>query len=106
MTYRFAMLAPLWTGMIFDASPLSPGRTRRLASGVVRHLVSSGCVDSAGLLPLGWYGAFPLMRRPYSGPGSPYWASKAFAGLVLPVDHPVWTDVEEPRSRSSRAMSR
>jgi hypothetical protein len=96
LTYRFAMLAPFWTGMIFDASPLSPGRTRRLASGVVRYFVSSGCVDSAGLLPLGWHSAFPSMRQPYSGPGSPYWASKAFAGLVLPVDHPVWTDVEEP----------
>jgi hypothetical protein len=36
------------------------------------------------------------MRQSYSGPGSPYWASKAFAGLVLPADHPVWTDVEQP----------
>lgn len=96
LTYRFAMLAPFWAGAIFDASPLSAGRTRRLASGVVRHFVSSGCFDTAGLLPLGWHRAFPLMRQPYSGPGSPYWASKAFAGLVLPADHPVWTDVEEP----------
>lgn len=96
LTYRFAMLAPFWVGAIFDASPLSPGRTRRLASGVMRYFVSSGCVDPAGLLPLGWHSAFPLMRQPYSGPGSPYWASKAFAGLVLPTDHPVWTDVEEP----------
>jgi hypothetical protein len=96
LTYRFAMLAPFWMGAIFDASPLSAGRTRRLASGVVRHFVSNGCFDDAGLLSLGWHGAFPLMRQPYSGPGSPYWASKAFAGLVLPADHPVWTDVEEP----------
>jgi hypothetical protein len=96
LTYRFAMVAPFWMGAIFDATPLSPGRTRRLASGVVRHFVSSGCVDEAGLLPLGWHGAFPSMCQPYSGPGSPYWASKAFAGLVLPADHPVWTDTEEP----------
>ena len=36
------------------------------------------------------------MRQAYSGPASPYWAAKAFAGLVLPADHPAWTDPEEP----------
>ena len=96
LTYRFAMLAPFWAGAIFDASPLPAGRTRRLASGVVRHFESAGCFDGAGLLSLGWQRAFPLMRQPYSGPGSPYWASKAFAGLVLPADHPVWTETEQP----------
>ena len=96
LTYRFAILAPFWAGAISDATPLRPGATRRLASGVVRHFVTAGCFDEAGLLPLGWYRPFPSLRQPYSGPGSPYWASKAFAGLVLPPDHPVWTDVEEP----------
>ncbi|HEX4721260.1 MAG TPA: DUF2264 domain-containing protein, partial [Pseudonocardiaceae bacterium] len=96
LTYRFAMLAPFWAGAVLDATPLAPGATRRLASGVVRHFANAGCFDDAGLLPLGWYRSFPNLRQPYSGPGSPYWASKAFAGLVLPPDHPVWTDVEEP----------
>jgi hypothetical protein len=36
------------------------------------------------------------MRQSYSGPGSPYWASLGFAGLVLPAGHPVWTAREEP----------
>ena len=35
------------------------------------------------------------MTQVYSGPGSPYWASKGFLGLLLPADHPVWTDVEQ-----------
>jgi hypothetical protein len=96
LTYRYAMTVPFWAGAIFDASPLAPGLTRRLASGVVRHFVDAGCFDEAGLLPLGWHGRFVEMREPYSGPGSPYWSSKAFAGLVLPPDHPVWTAVEEP----------
>jgi hypothetical protein len=47
-------------------------------------------------VPLGWYGAHPPIRQSYSGPASPYWASKGFAGLLLPADHPVWTAVEEP----------
>jgi hypothetical protein len=96
LTYRFAMLAPFWTGTLFGATPLSPGRTRRLASGVLRHFAGHGCIDERGLLPLGWHRAFPAMRQTYSGPGSPYWAAKGFAGLVLPADHPVWTAVEEP----------
>jgi Uncharacterized protein conserved in bacteria (DUF2264) len=46
--------------------------------------------------PLGWHGEFTAMRQPYSGPGSPYWSGKGFAGLVLPADHPVWAKKEEP----------
>jgi hypothetical protein len=96
LTYRYAMLAPFWAGAVFDATPLAPGLTRRLASGVVAHFIGNGCFDERGLQPLGWYGAFPPIRQSYSGPGSPYWSSKGFAGLVLPADHPVWTDTERP----------
>lgn len=95
LTYRWAMLAPFWMGCLFDANPLPPGRTRRLASGVLSHFVRAGVPDRDGLLPLGWYHAFPAIRQAYSGPGSPYWASKGFAGIALSADHPVWTDVEQ-----------
>ncbi|MGH6657329.1 MAG: DUF2264 domain-containing protein [Actinocrinis sp.] len=96
LTYRFAMLAPFWTGAVFDATPLSPGRTRRLTSAVAGHFVAEGCYDGDGLLPIGWHGRFEPMRETYSGSGSPYWASKGFAGLVLPPEHPVWSAPEEP----------
>jgi hypothetical protein len=96
LTYRFAMLAPFWAGAIFDATPLPPGRTRRLAGSVLDRFVEEGCYDEAGLLPIGWHHRFEPMREPYSGSGSPYWASKGFAGLLLPADHPVWTAPEEP----------
>ncbi|MEV0849634.1 DUF2264 domain-containing protein [Streptomyces sp. NPDC049954] len=96
LTYRMAVAAPFWTGALFDATPLAPGLTRRLASGVLRYFLDGGCVDERGLLSLGWRDAFPGIRQPYSGPASPYWASKGFAGLLLPADHPVWTAAEEP----------
>lgn len=96
LVYRFAVLAPFWAGALFDATPLTPGETRRLASGVVKHFVDNGCLDENGVLSLGWHGAFPRMRQHYSGPGSPYWAAKGFAGLLLPTDHPVWTQAEQP----------
>jgi len=96
LVYRFATASPYWAGAIFDASPLPPGATRRLTSGILRWFAEAGAWDDRGLLSLGWRTAFPPMRQAYSGPGSPYWASLGFAGLVLPPTHPVWTAREEP----------
>ncbi|GAB3973919.1 DUF2264 domain-containing protein [Plantactinospora veratri] len=91
LCYRFASVAPLWLGELTDATPLPPGRTRRIASGVLRHFHERGVPDERGLLDLGWYERFLPCTQHYSGPASPYWASKAFLGLLLPADHPVWT---------------
>ncbi|MGW1343015.1 DUF2264 domain-containing protein [Kribbella sp. NPDC002412] len=77
LCYRFAAAAPYWMGMLLDASPLTPGQTRRLCSGMLRHFVDHGVPDERGLLSLGWHHHFLPMTQPYSGPGSPYWASKA-----------------------------
>ncbi|MFF3501057.1 DUF2264 domain-containing protein [Streptomyces sp. NPDC003247] len=96
LTYRYATAAPLWAGALTGATPLPPGRTRRLASGALKHFTDHGVPDDKGLLTLGWYGTYLPATQPYSGPASPYWASKAFLGLLLPADHPVWTAAEEP----------
>ncbi|MEU5837067.1 DUF2264 domain-containing protein [Streptomyces diacarni] len=96
LSYRFAVLAPAWMGALADCTPLAPGLTRRLASGTLRHFVERGVPDERGLLPLGWYDTFLPASQPYSGPASPYWASKGFLGLLLPPNHPVWTETESP----------
>ncbi|KUF18617.1 DUF2264 domain-containing protein [Streptomyces silvensis] len=96
LAYRLAVTAPVWLGALADCSPLAPGLTRRLASGTARHFVERGVPDERGLLPLGWYGTHLPSTQAYSGPASPYWASKGFLGLLLPADHPVWTDRELP----------
>lgn len=96
LTYRFAALAPVWMGALADCTPLAPGLTRRLASGTMRHFAERGVPDERGLLTLGWYDTFLPVTQPYSGPASPYWASKGFLGLLLPADHPVWTAREVP----------
>ncbi|NEA32697.1 DUF2264 domain-containing protein [Streptomyces sp. SID13031] len=95
LTYRMAAAAPYWMGQILDATPLSPGATRRLCSGIARHFVQHGVPDERGLLTLGWYDTFLPTTQSYSGPGSPYWASKGFIGLLLPPEHPVWSDPED-----------
>ena len=77
-------------------TPLTPGATRRLASGTLGYFLDRGATDRDGLLTLGWHGPYAPMLQAYSGPASPYWASKGFLGLLMPPGHPVWTDDEEP----------
>ncbi len=96
LTYRFAAAAPLWMGELAGATPLAPGLTRRLASGTARHFADRGAPDGDGLLRLGWYEPYLPVTQTYSGPGSPYWASKGFLGLLLPPGHPAWTEPELP----------
>ncbi|WP_329260196.1 DUF2264 domain-containing protein [Streptomyces sp. NBC_01478] len=96
LTYRFATTAPLWLGALTGRTPLSPGETRRLASGALKYFLERGAVDDHGLLTLGWHGPNEAVLQGYSGPASPYWASKGFLGLLLPPDHEVWTAAEEP----------
>ncbi|MFE7549616.1 DUF2264 domain-containing protein [Streptomyces gardneri] len=95
LIYRFAAAAAPWLGTLTGHTPLTPGATRRLASGSLRHFLDRGATDTNGLLTLGWHGPYPPLVQDYSGPGSPYWASKGFLGLLLPADHPAWTDPEE-----------
>ncbi|MFD9441310.1 DUF2264 domain-containing protein [Streptomyces sp. NPDC060006] len=96
LTYRFATTAPLWLGALTGRTPLPPGETRRLASGALKYFLDRGAVDDRGLLTPGWHGPEPAVLQGYSGPASPYWASKAFLGLLLEPDHEVWTADERP----------
>ncbi|MER5214495.1 DUF2264 domain-containing protein [Streptomyces sp. NPDC002838] len=96
LTYRFATTVPLWLGALTGRTPLPPGETRRLASGALKYFLDRGAVDESGRLTLGWHGPNSAVLQGYSGPASPYWASKGFLGLLLPPDHEVWTALEEP----------
>ncbi|MEV1005164.1 DUF2264 domain-containing protein [Nonomuraea sp. NPDC050202] len=91
LTYRMASVAPLWLGTIFDASPIAPGTTRLMAGRTLDHFAAHGVPDERGLLSLGWHRPYLPVTQGYSGPASPYWAAKGFAGLLLGPDHPVWT---------------
>jgi hypothetical protein len=60
----------------------------------LRYFVERGSITDNGALSLGWHREhLPTLQR-YSGPGPPYWASKGFLTLMLPADHPVWTENE------------
>lgn len=96
LSYRFAAGAAVGVGALTGHTPLAPGVSRRLLSGCLRYFLDRGAVDARdGLLTLGWHGPHAATLQPYSGPGSPYWASKAFVSLLVPADDPLWTVREE-----------
>src|SRR5882757_8710220 len=95
LTYRFAAASAVGLGAVTGHSPITPGASRRVLSGALRYFLDRGAVDSNGLLSLGWHGPHEPTLQFYSGPASPYWASKAFVCLLAGADHPLWTDREE-----------
>jgi hypothetical protein len=96
LIYRFAAAAPFWAGAIAEVPSLPPGLLRTAATGIIGHFAEHGAPDERGLLTLGWHGPWPRLAQSYSGPGSPYWASKGMLGIALPADHPVWTAEPQP----------
>lgn len=95
LTYRFAAVSAIGLGAVTGDTPLRPGVSRRLLSGALKYFLDHDAVDGNGLLSLGWHGPHAPTTQFYSGPGSPYWASKAFVCLLAPEDHPLWTSTEE-----------
>ncbi|GIF25581.1 hypothetical protein BJ973_003859 [Actinoplanes tereljensis] len=96
LTYRFAAAAPFWAGALAGVPSTSPGALRHAADRIVHHFADHGAPDADGLLSIGWHGRWPRIAQSYSGPGSPYWASKGMLGVALPAGHPVWTAPAEP----------
>ncbi|MEV2217595.1 DUF2264 domain-containing protein [Streptomyces sp. NPDC050997] len=107
LSYRFAASAAVGLGALTGDTPLSPGTSRRLASGSLRYFLRRGALTDDGLLSLGWCGPHEATLQSYSGPASPYWASKAFVSLLAPADHPLWTAREEaaPVEEADRVLA-
>ncbi|MFD2797594.1 DUF2264 domain-containing protein [Promicromonospora vindobonensis] len=94
LTYRFAAAAPFWAGALAGVG--RPGQLREAATRIVRHFADNDVPGPDGLLTLGWHHPWRPIAQRYSGPGSPYWASKGLLGLALPASHEVWTAAPEP----------
>ncbi|SDG07535.1 hypothetical protein SAMN05216553_105215 [Lentzea fradiae] len=94
LTYRFAAATAVALGAVTGETPLSPGHSRVLIGRTLEYFLDRGAL-TGGLLSLGWHGPHEASLQPYSGPASPYWASKAFVCLLAGPDHPLWTAQEE-----------
>jgi hypothetical protein len=95
LTYRTATLSAVALGEVVGWTPLRPGQTRRILSAGLRYFLDRGALTN-GIFSRGWHGPHAATVQTYSGPASPYWASKGFVGLLLPESAPLWTATEEP----------
>jgi hypothetical protein len=99
LTYRFAQGA-FWGALPYAGVEALPyGEVKGL---LLRHLrwwrARHALTAPDGVLTVGYGYPQPQMAEQYNGPGSPYWAMKAFLPLALPADHDFWTAPEQPHT--------
>jgi hypothetical protein len=88
--YRFAAAAPFGLAEFCGVSAVAPGQARRACTRNLDFFLRHPVQQSQGALSLGWTDEFPGVCEAYSCAGSPYWAAKAFAPLLLPPSHAFW----------------
>ncbi|MDQ8179940.1 DUF2264 domain-containing protein [Pelagicoccus sp. SDUM812005] len=92
IAYRFNATAPIALAYLVGASPLSPAESRSLCTRNLEFFLTRPIEQSQGCLSIGWVDEFPELAESYSCGGSPYWAAKGFAPLLLPPSDPFWTE--------------
>ncbi len=106
LTYRFAQ------GAFFAAMAAAGVEAPGLGMGEIKHLLLSNLrwwlqkpiFTPSGVLTVGYGYPNLIMGEGYNAFGSPYWAMKTFAPLMLPEDHPFWTCEEKPYTPPPRVL--
>lgn len=96
LAYRFAQGA-FWGGCgIAGVDAFTPGELRGLLLRHLRWWWKQPFLNADGTMSLGY--SYPNLNilEPYNAGGSPYWAMKAFAPLMLPATDPFWAEPEAP----------
>lgn len=96
LTYRVAAVSPLGYAEAAGLGTLPPGLERRIASGCLKYFWERGMLSENGLVQPGWLGPNAVVAEDYTHRGAPYWISVGFSPLLLPEDHPFWTEKELP----------
>jgi hypothetical protein len=105
MSYRFAAVCGIQWAQISGLSSMSPGLARRLSSGCIKAFVEHECLRDDGTLPIGYWGENATVGEEYNSSGGPYWAALGLTALILPGDHPFWTETEQPSPSDSKEVS-
>lgn len=92
--YRNSASCPLFSDLFLNETVADPGLSRRIVSGSLLQFLSRDDFLYKGVPTLGFYGQFSPLVQGYSCAESPLWLGKAFLCLMLPKEHPYWTDVE------------
>lgn len=96
LTYRFSQVSFWCACLTADVEPFPAAVIKGL---IVRHLcdwMKKPIFDRDDILTIGYGYPNLVMGERYNGPGSPYWALKTFAVLMLPDEHPFWTAEAAP----------
>ncbi|MGJ8640693.1 MAG: DUF2264 domain-containing protein [Opitutaceae bacterium] len=96
ISYRFNCLNVFGMTVAEDCCDLDYGLVRRLCTRNLDFFISKPIRQEQGCLGLGWTDVFPPIWETYSCAGSPYWAAKGFAPLLIPPEHPFWNVPEQP----------
>ena len=94
LTYRFAQCS------FWSAYAAAGGKNIAIAKGIiVRHMeawLKNGIFDNSGILTVGYCYPNLSMADNYNAPGSPYWALKAFAVLLMDENDNFWKTETAP----------
>ena len=96
LTYRFSQVSFFSACLLAGVEPFDIGVMKGL---IVRHFcdwMKKPIFDRDGILTIGYGYPNLVMGERYNGPGSPYWALKTFAVLMLPDEHPFWSVEAKP----------
>jgi hypothetical protein len=96
LCYRFAASAPFGLAELCGVTAVPPGQARRACTLNLDFFLRHPIQQSQGALSLGWTDEFPALSEAYTCAGSPYWAAKAFAPLLLPPTHGFWRAETKP----------
>lgn len=104
LAYRFSQVSFFCACLMADVTPFPIGVMKGL---IVRHLcdwMKKPIFDRNDILTIGYGYPDLIMGERYNGPGSPYWALKTFAILMLPEHHPFWKAEAEPMPELKEQM--
>ncbi len=96
LTYRFAQVSFFGACLMAGVEPFPLGVMKGL---IVRHFqewMRRPIFDRDDILTIGYGYPNLVMAERYNAPGSPYWAMKSFAILMLEDGHPFWEAEAEP----------
>ncbi len=104
LTYRFSQVSFFCACLMADVTPFPIDVMKGL---ITRHLcdwMRKPIFDRNDILTIGYGYPNLIMAERYNSPGSPYWALKTFAILMLPDDHPFWSAKVKPLPQLKEQM--
>ncbi|MBP1559747.1 MAG: DUF2264 domain-containing protein [Oscillospiraceae bacterium] len=96
LTYRFSQVSFFSACVIAGIEPFTLGQMKGLIARHIENWLTRDIFDRNGILTIGYGYPNLIMAEAYNAPGSPYWAFKTFAFLMLPDEHPFWSAEAEP----------